>query len=272
MSGAVSWLASLRAGDDVVVAHGGYGTVSREAGKVAGFTMRNVYHFWSWAYDDEDLGAHVPRPRKVEMPQRVPKAVRAPTWSQMDAMIAKLAHEEASRCAMLMRYLGWRIGQVSRLEWPDFDLGAFASSLCDELGKSRAEKVGRTVVMAAPLRAYLATLGRREGKIVRLSTVWIHDYLVRAWAAAVVDPEVWKGHSAHAFRRGFRTELKAARVDSEAIEFYCGRSTGVRDLYTDPRAHALLDLVAHIPPVGGPYELPSVPVVSMDARRKRKNG
>lgn len=235
--------------------------------------LRNVMHFWNWAYDDDDLGPHVPRPRKIEAPQRVPKPVRAPTWAQMDAMIAKLDHEEPRRCAMLMRYLGWRIGQVCRLEWPDFDLEAGTARLRGELGKSRAEKVGRTVIMAPPLVEYLATLGRREGKLVRMSTVWIHHYLVRAWEASGVDQEVWRRRSAHAFRRGFRTELKAARVDSEAIEFYCGRSTGVRDLYTDPRAHNLLELVDHIPPVGGPYDQGArVPLVSLDNQRRRKNG
>jgi len=233
--------------------------------------LRNVMHFWAWAYDDEELGPHVPRPRKIEAPQRVPKPVRAPTWSQMDAMIAHLAHEEAKRCAMLMRYLGWRIGQVCRLEWTDFDLEAGTLRLRGELGKSRAGKVGRTVIIAKALTAYLATLGRREGKVVRLSTVWIHHYLVKAWAASGVEAEIWKGHSAHAFRRGFRTELKSARVDSEAIEFYCGRSTGVRDLYTDPRALDLLDLVANVPPVGGPHTMRNVPAVSLDERRRRKN-
>lgn len=229
--------------------------------------LRNAMLFWVWAYDDEEYGPHVPRPRKVESPQRVPRPVRAPTWAQMDAVIAGITHREARIVAVLMRCLGWRISQVMALTWDDIELEQRVIRLRGELGKSRAEKSGRTTLFAEPLAVFLAGLGVREGRLVNLSRVSIHNHIKRAWEKSGLPADIWQGRSAHCFRKGFRTELKSAGVDSEAIEFYCGRTTGVRDAYTDPRALAIRHLVESVPPIGGPYTtgVPGVSVV-VDAR------
>jgi integrase len=232
--------------------------------------LRNAMLFWEWAYDDEEFGPHVPRPRKVESPQRVPKTVRAPTWAEMDLAISKAENREARVVMTLMRCLGWRIGQVIGLRWDDIDLEAGLIRMRGELGKSRAEKAGRTTAIAKVLIDYLAGLGRREGRLVSFSRVWIHLNILKAWKASGVSPEIWDGRSAHCFRKGFRTELKAAGVDSEAIEFYCGRTTGVRDAYTDPRCLPIRDLVSKIPPIGGPYTVLDVHGVSrLDDKRAK---
>lgn len=229
--------------------------------------LRNAQLFWAWAYDDEEYGPHVPRPRKVEPPQRIPRPVRAPTWAQLDQIIEAIEHRDARIAAVLMRCLGWRIGQVIALTWEDIDLEQRTIRLRGELGKSRSEKAGRTTLFAEPLAAFLAGLGVREGKLISSVKVTIHLHIMRAWKKSELPQDIWQGRSAHCFRKGFRTELKSAGVDSEAIEFYCGRSTGIRDAYTDPRALSIRTLVAAIPPLGGPYTsgVLGVPVV-VDAR------
>lgn len=215
--------------------------------------LRNALLFWAWAFDDEEYGPHVARPRKVEPPQRIPSPVRAPTWAQMDKVIDGITHREAHIAAVLMRCLGWRIGQVMALTWDDILFEERLIRLRGELGKSRAEKAGRTTLFAEPLARFLAGLGVREGKLIRVSRVSVHKHIMRAWDASGLPEDIWSGRSAHCFRKGFRTELKAAGVDSEAIEFYCGRTTGVRDAYTDPRALPIRQLVEAVPPIGGPY-------------------
>ncbi|MCC6621992.1 MAG: tyrosine-type recombinase/integrase [Deltaproteobacteria bacterium] len=226
-----------------------------------------VMGFWRWAFDDEEVGEHFDRPRKLEVPGRVAKPVRAPTWAHMDEAIAACPHVPTKRAMVLMRCLGWRVGQVQRLEWQDVDLEAGTFQLRGELGKSRAEKIGRVVPIAKVLVDELAGWGVREGRIVNVSLVQVHKHMLRAWLASGAPAEVFEKKTGHAFRRGFRTELKAAGVDSEAIEFYCGRVIGVRELYTDPRALALAELVAAIPPFGS-----CVPGVSRLTARKTKIG
>lgn len=212
-----------------------------------------VQLFWSWAYDDEVYGPDVPRPRKVERPLVVAKPVRAPTWEQMDRTIALLGNQHVRTAAILMRCLGWRIKQVVGVRWDDVDLERCEIRLRGELGKSRAEKVGRITPFAKPLADYLRSLGPSEGVIAPCSAVYVDTLLNQAWLASGAPSELWQGRPAHCFRKGFRSELKALGVDSEAIEYYCGRSTGMRDTYTDPRSLQLKALVEQIPPLGGPY-------------------
>ncbi len=239
-----------------------------------------VTAFWRWAYDDEEHGHHFPRPRKIETPARVAKPVRAPTWAQMDAAIAACVHEPARRTLVLMRCLGWRIGQVMRLRWDDVDMDARTVTLRGELGKSVSEKRGRTVPIAKALVAELAGWGLREGRLIQSNDFsdsahtpqWqgtaapvIFKHARDAWRTSGAPDEVWRQKTGHAFRRGFRSELKAAGIDSEAIEHYCDRTVGVRDLYTDPRSLSLSSLVDAIPSIG------CVPGVSTLPRKRANN-
>lgn len=209
-----------------------------------------VMRWWRWAYEDEEHGDHVPRPRSVELPAAPRRAVHAPTWKQMDSCIQRIADVRSQRAATLMRFLGWRVGQVVRLRWSDIDLAARTIELRGELGKSRREQEGRTV----PLPPHLVVELRRwprsaSGFIVGRTRKRVTEDVHAAWRATKTPSRIFDGRPCHAFRRGFRTELKAAGGDSEAIEFYCGRAilgVGARD-YTDPRALHLRKLVRLIP-------------------------
>ena len=53
-----------------------------------------------------------------------------------------------------------------------------------------------------------------------------------------------------AFRKGFRSGLKKAGADSEAIEYLLGHSQGLIDTYTDPDALPLREAVDKIPALG----------------------
>lgn len=67
-----------------------------------------------------------------------------PTWSQMDACISEAKTEWHRRTLVVMRYTGLRINQVLGLLWSDLDLSRQMVTIRPELGKTRAEKTGRT--------------------------------------------------------------------------------------------------------------------------------
>lgn len=215
--------------------------------------IRGVERWWIWCWDDERLGDHTPRPRgRITMPVPTTRTAAAPTWAEMDAAIGAARLDWVRRLLVITRYTGLRRSQAQALRWEDFDLERALLTIRGELGKSTSERAGRIIPISPHLVAELAGWGVREGLVVPKRTVAVTwTQLVKAWEACGVREAVWKGQPGHAMRKGFRTELIAAGGHGEAIEYYCGRATGVRSAYTDPRAHDLVRLVGLIPPPTG---------------------
>lgn len=211
-----------------------------------------VQQAWEWAYDDEDHGWAIPRPRTIEMPTVAGAPRPAPSWSEMDAVIAELDGWRR-RSAIVQRCTGLRVGQAHRLEWRDVDLDAATVTIRGELGKTRQERRGRVIPIAPVLVAELATWGRREGRLVPRSHQEVRP-LIAAWERAKVPRAAWEGRPNHAFRHGFQTGLRAAGVDPDAIKALVGHSRGIQDVYVSAGSLGLEDAVKLVPPIGGVVE------------------
>lgn len=221
--------------------------------------MRTVQGFWAWAWDHDDWGEVIPRPRKVALPDDPPKPTTvAPTWEEMDAAIHAAPSDDHARLCTLMRFTGLRIGACVRLEWGDLDLERQELHFRGELGKSRAEKAhGRVLPLSPHLITRLAGWGRRDGLLLSSHSrrFWM-DGLTEAWEASGVRKQVWappgrlKRQQAHAFRKGFVSGLKALQVDDEAVAYLVGHDLATRGRYLDPRlALGLAQAVAAVPDV-----------------------
>lgn len=210
-----------------------------------------VYGFWRWAAEQEEWDGLVPMPRRIDLPDPLMASVHAPTWAEVDQAIGRLGDEMQRRAAVLMRMLGLRVWQVCRLEWADFDFARGAVTIRPELGKTRREKLGRVLPMPPALRDELAGWGqRREGRVIRRSVSAVRRALRAAWAETGIARAYWSRRPAHAIRKTFRSELRALRCESDAIEYWCGRRTGGQtDDYTDPRSLALRQIADAIPPL-----------------------
>jgi len=185
----------------------------------------------------------------VELPSIPAARTIAPTWDEMDRVIAAAGLEPLRRVLLLQRCTGLRVGQVLRLDWQDFDLDAQRLHVRPELGKSRAEKAGRYVPVAPALLPVLEAWGPvPEGSLVGKSYVRNADVAL-AWRSAAVDPRKWQRRSTHAFRKGFVTGLRKAGADPDAVEFLVGHTLGLAGVYTDPDALPLLEAVKLVPEV-----------------------
>lgn len=230
-----------------------YGVQSRR------ITHSVIFGFWRWCADREEWDRLVPMPRRIELPDPVLASVHAPTWSDADTMIAHVEEEAHRRAAVLMRMLGLRVGQVCRLLWSDFDFMRGELTIRGELGKTRREKVGRVLPLPPALRDELETWGRRDGLLIRRSVSSVQRAMRAAWAASGLPPVFWQKRPLHALRKAFRSELRAAHVPSDAIEYWCGRRTGGQtDDYTDPRSLALRQIADGIAPLAPRAQGPSL--------------
>lgn len=211
--------------------------------------LGQILRFWAWAYDSDQWEALTPKPRKIAMPAAVKSRVHAPTWAQMDLVIGRCSDELVRRAAVLLRCLGWRISQVCRLVTEDLDLRGGLVTLRPELGKSVHERAGRVLPMPVELRLEVATWRLRPGeRVVPRAIGSVRRALRKAWARAELPAVLWHRRPDHAFRKGLRTELLASRkVESQAIEYWCGRHEGVSADYTDPRCLALEEIARTIP-------------------------
>mgnify|MGYP000906224502 CR=1 FL=1 len=230
-----------------------------------------VRRWWEWCADHDDYKAHLERPPRVNMPARVIAEVTAPYWDEVDKVV-ELAMERAtksptyealSRIVMLLRGTGLRISQVLRLRWDDVNAQLGTLRIRSELGKTPAERSGRTLPLPPWLMAWLLTLERPSDLVVSVPSVrragvkvgervpfvvTTASWRVRQlWEAIGARPEVYEGRPDHAFRKALRTELLHARCSGDAIEYWCGRSSGTPGRYTDPRAHDLVEIARSIP-------------------------
>jgi len=103
-----------------------------------------VERFWRWAYDEDDLGGFVSRPRSLRMPTGPGSPTMAPTWEEMDACVLA-AEGPTYQLAVVLRYTGLRVQQVMGLLWSDLDMADRNLVIRGELGKSRQEQQGRII-------------------------------------------------------------------------------------------------------------------------------
>ena len=215
--------------------------------------------FWRWAYEQEDYGETIPRPRRLPFARQPRTPTIAPTWEEMDRCVAACSgwHRQL---AILLRFTGLRVQQVMLLKWSDFDLAAETLLIRGELGKTLQERSGRIIPVSQYLVDELKAMTpprERTGFIVecgrkadgpRAREARARD-MARAWKRAGVREEVWKQRPHHAFRKGFRSGLKRLGADDMAVEFLLGHSLGIAGVYTDPDSMPLRDAVNLIPPL-----------------------
>ena len=228
--------------------------------------VEHVQAFWRWAYDHDDYGEIMPRPRKLDMPDQLPRMTIAPTFAELDACIAAAHLDWHRRCLVIMRFTGLRVAQAVALQWDDFDPKALTLTVRPELGKSKRERAGRRIPYSALLRDEMLTwAGARTGTVVpRRNDRSFVSRTRQAWERAEVRKEVWdasgdfKGQPNHAFRKGFQTELLARGAFPVAVDILLGHQlANTRDPYVDPTAlpqlRAAVDL---IPPIASAKIIP----------------
>lgn len=204
---------------------------------------------WAWAYDSEEYGDQLGRPRRLEMRVVESTPTVAPTWAECDRCIAALDPAiGAYRAAVIMRYTGLRVSQACGLLFSDVDITAGTLRLRGELGKSKKERAGRIIPISPHLVAVIRTWGGQPHDKVA-GPVTADDAIRRAWKASGVRAEVYKGRPDHAFRKAFVTELRRASADPDAVEYLVGHSSGIRGIYTDPSALPLVKTVALVEPI-----------------------
>jgi integrase len=217
--------------------------------------ISDLHSWWTWLDREERPG--VPRPRPMTLPEAHPeKQNPAPTWAEMDAVIAASTVEWHRRAAWICRCTGLRIFQVARLKWTDLDTERKTLRIRGALGKSRSEKRGRVVPVAPVLLAEVATWKREGDSITGMP--WPIDRTTQhtAIARSGVDRAPWFRSPWHAFRSGFETGLIALRGDlAEAVDYLVGHSRGTRDTYAPGLQIGAVQAVALVPPFAPPVRL-----------------
>ena len=242
--------------------------------------VRTVGGLWRWAWeysDEQDWEGLIPQPRRPELPKEPAPSVVAPTWAEMDDVIARLDRVQAyQRLAVVLRCTGMRISAAAHLQWESVDLGRARLVIPADITKGSYG--GRTVPMAPVLVDEMAGWGRREGYVVALQEDDRARFrnedkrdprprraLRKAWQRSIARPEAYRQSPGHAFRRGFLSELTRVGVEREVTEVLEGRGVeGSRARYLDDVARwpAMVAAVGLVPPLGGE-------VIQLEARRDR---
>jgi integrase len=260
--------------------------------------------FWRWCAEHETWRAHVPPVARVRAPKRETHDVVAPLWAEVDAVVVEARKRADERggiwqtmylIALLLRATGLRVSQVLALRWSDIDIVRGTIRIRPELGKTPHERRGRTLppslwLIPELLRRRLpgdlicSTVakwrkGIEPGTRVAIGPSRAAEMMSELWRSVRIDgepvrPDVYVRRPDHAFRKAIRTELTAARCAHGAIEYWCGRSTGTGgDVYTDPRAHDLIEIADAIPaPPGVPGVSRTLRAVASEPRVKRSTG
>lgn len=227
-----------------------------------------VLNLWSWLCSKDDWRDYVPTavPNVAHMDiEAAPrKLTRAPTWEEMDAVIA-CATGWKKRLYIVLRFTGLRVQQAMELRWDDLELESGVLRVRPELGKTPQERTGRWVPVSQHLVDIVSGWGRREGYLIETAREpggnsrpcrQVRSRAARrAWDRAIKQYGVRKDVASqphHAFRAGFVTGLKRLGADDEAVEVLVGHSIGLRGLYTDPEAQPMKQAVALIPPLSQP--------------------
>ena len=232
--------------------------------------VRHIESLWRYAYDHPEYGHQIDRPPigGMDMPSPQDMPVRAPTWAEMDEMLA-VAEEHARpwqyHALVMQRYTGLRVSQVMRLRWDDFDLAQAMLTIRGELGKTGKEKRGRIVPVPVHLVAFLARLGRREGYVAgphKAQRKLYPDDVRRLWERTGCAPELYlgrpgsNGQPTHALRRGYQSGLRRLGADFNAVEHLVGHDQpGVSGSYLDASwSLPLREAVAMVPEIGSTVE------------------
>ena len=157
-------------------------------------------------------------------------------------------------CAVIMRYTGLRLRQVTGIRREDIDL--VAGALLVRHGKSRQELAEMRVVplsrhlLAEPSFVATVAAASPDGLLLRASSP--ASVVRAAWQDTTeqdgVPRHVWappnrvNARPDHAFRAAFQAHLTAAKVASDVIDFLVGHAGDLRgvhygrDLLLDARA------------------------------------
>jgi integrase len=228
---------------------------------------------WEWLRDGEDRRWLEEAPRRIAT--RRPPLARpiVPTWAEADAAVLctrQFRVDWVYAFALLARYTGLRRAEVIQVEWADIDGDVLI--LRGESTKGQAS--GRRLPLSPHLVAELARLPRRGRWVVDAppneraaaegtARGHIDRFLRTAWERAGVAREKWHGQPCHSFRKTFQTEVEAAGVRRDVVEYLVGhqpKGTGARHYLDAERAlwPELLEAVRRIPPLPEAPPLPGV--------------
>lgn len=213
---------------------------------------RVIRAWWQWCFDeheDDSLALRSPpRKAKLKLPQAVVPQVVAPSWGEIDAMIAQLEpavrlrgrNKDTTalwRALVIQRYTGLRIGQATGLRWPNLvrslledgvDHGP-ALNIGPALAKSLQEaESNRWIPVPTRLWRHFSEWRLADGEADAADRLIVGEpvrdpdsgHLVAgvgkdpaeaardAWERAGVKPLKWQGHPTHAIRKRVRTHLE----------------------------------------------------------------
>ncbi len=222
-----------------------------EVDRLKANTANNYLHWilqwWRWAFDDEEWGDLVPRPRTIDLTTEPRPNRPAPYWSEMDAAISAVRHDHWRKLLWVLRCTGLRVEQSMALRWDDVDLDRGVLHVRPELGKSRQERRGRYITLAPVLIREIAGWGARTGYVIP----WYekrsagHVVIAGIWTRAGVRQDAWQGRPFHSFRHGLISSLTRDGAPRDAIRCLVGHSSEtLGDVYTDPTASIALSRAA----------------------------
>ena len=277
-------LEGIHASDILPVRHMTRANVPRVVARLqANYAQGTVYQtcacvvsdFWPWA-SDRDIPElqSAPRDLKTVMPRNAVyrPPTRLPTWTEIDAMIARITVPRAKTAAVLMRATGLRLDQVSVVRGDHFDLEA--GTLTVVKGKSRSEHAMRRVVPVPKwLVPELRSMGAwSSGHLVprqdRYGTTYdepmgsprnLARYFTNGWEAAaqaeLVRDGIWlpanreKANPTHILRARYMAHLREEAVQEYVIDFLVGHSPrSTRDVsYAAPPMGVMKAAVGTVP-------------------------
>lgn len=210
--------------------------------------------FWVWVdAHAEELGLVVPRPVKLELPRVPHRPTRAPTWAELDQVIAQL-DGWARRVAVVLRFTGARRSEALALTWADVDLVAGEITWRGDITKGGYG--GRRVPLHPALAAELAAWPKKASTVVGapdaelLGRGHLDRSLNRAWARTGLPDRPWRGQPTHAFRKGVYTGLVRAGADPDMVRLVVGHQLdAVKRAYVDVDLLPLRAVVGLIPPI-----------------------
>ena len=212
----------------------------------------HAFRFWLWLYEHDEHGALLVerrhRPRRLHTPVPPSSPVRAPTWAQMDWVLAH-ASGGVWRVLLIQRFTGLRVSQARALRWDDIDLNEGEVLIRGELGKSQQERMGRRMPVSHHLIDELSRWNSSTDTIAD-SGLYQSKCYRRAWADSGLSEQLYQRRPTHAFRKGFVSGLRASGADREAVEFLVGHSLGLRGVYLDPASLPLRETIDLVPAVG----------------------
>jgi integrase len=221
---------------------------------------------WEWLYEGPDRQWLEPAPRKVQI--RKPPAPRpvAPTWSEVDQVVAACYLHDARApwlypFALIARFTGLRRSEILQLRHRDLNREACTITLPGDVTKGGYS--GRKLPVAPALLRHLeGHLGGGEWlvpapELERIAAEGdgrghVDRNMRRAWRRAEVPEHKWQGQPCHAFRKCLRTELEYLGVRREVTDYLVGHQpagTGARHYLDAERAlwPELLAAVSRIP-------------------------